>query len=113
MNFRFFLINIFFITSILNSQVIYRDTTNRYAIKLSKSDDLYNLPVYSKNKMIFQKTYSYPKLFFYYLDDNEYDELILLDRRVPLKIKRINYIHQISYMFLHSSPNLNFVILCN
>lgn len=84
MNFRFFLINIFFITSILNSQVIYRDTTNRYAIKLSKSDDLYNLSVYSKNKMIFQKIYSYPKLFFYYLDDNEYDKLILLDRRVPL-----------------------------
>lgn len=84
MNFRFFLINIFFIASLLNSQVIYRDTINQYAIKLSRSGNVYNLSIYSKNKTIFQKTYSYPKLFFYNLDDNEFDELILLDRRVLL-----------------------------
>lgn len=79
--FSIFLLLIFF--GSIYSQEIFKNSIKDFQISLTKKDkDAFNLQVSQKKKVLLNKTYPLVKLYFYNLDDNPEDEMIVLIGRI-------------------------------
>lgn len=86
MKFKFFIILLLFLFGQIFAQEIFKNSIKNFNISLTKSgENKFLLQVSKQKKIIFKKTFQLIKLYFYNLDNQPEDEMIVLSSQIKEK----------------------------